>query len=90
MQAANPSMSTTLETVERVTSAIRHDLADKIMDEDENIALRGSTKVNTILVTFLETMPSLFLKRESHEFEALNSKSNSRALFLAHLYRSQS
>jgi hypothetical protein len=38
-------MSTTLGTVERATSAIRHDLADKIQDGDENIALRGAAAV---------------------------------------------
>ncbi len=45
MQVVNPSMSTTLGTVERFTSAIRHDLADMIMDGDENIALRGAAAV---------------------------------------------
>jgi len=51
LQAANPSMSTTLGTVERVTSAIRHDLADKIMDGDENIALRGAAAVGYAVYT---------------------------------------
>jgi hypothetical protein len=45
LQAVNPAVSTILGSVERVTSAIRHDLADKIMDGDENIALRGAAAV---------------------------------------------
>jgi hypothetical protein len=38
-------MNSTLGTVERVTSAIRHDLADVITDEDKNLAVRGVAAV---------------------------------------------
>ena len=38
-------MSTTLGTVERATSAVRADLADMIMDGDQNIAQKGALAV---------------------------------------------
>jgi len=66
-------MNTTLGTVERVTSAMRHDFADRIMDGDEDIVVRGTAAVAYgmstatgwtayIAKTATDGMASLFLK----------------------------
>jgi len=51
LQVDNSSMSITLGTVERFTSAARHNLAEAIMDKDENLGLRAVASVSYVSTT---------------------------------------